>query len=142
MTMFSSMDAAEELGTTPRLLRRFIRQNDSWKNATHAGRYSFTEAEMKSLKIQFDKWQGSRSSRRPTTKVEAEELFHLDEDKGIRVEDMSRMKTDHKFRKEVLARRQERFRKLNARIAEVGLNGVSNSNVTSIDAAEYYEKVS
>jgi len=121
MTQYSSMDAAAELGTTPRLLRRFIRQNDSWNNATHAGRYSFSEADMKSLKVQFEKWQGTRSSRRPTSKVEAEELFHLDEDKGIEVKDMHRMKVDPIFRREVLARRQERFRKLNQRIAEVGI---------------------
>lgn len=121
MTQYSSLDAAAELGTTPRLLRRFIRQNDSWKNATHAGRYSFTESEMKSLKVQFDKWQGTRSSRRPTSKVEAEELFHLDEDKGITVEQMHMMKRDPRLRSEVLARRQERFRKLNARISEVGI---------------------
>lgn len=115
------MDAAAELGTTPRLLRRFIRQNDSWKNATHAGRYSFTESEMKSLKVQFNHWQGSRSSRKPINKVEAEELFHLDEDKGIAVEDMQRMKTDPLFRREVLERRKNRFRKLEARINEVGI---------------------
>jgi len=76
---------------------------------------------MKSLKVQFEKWQGTRSSRRPTSKVEAEELFHLDEDKGIEVKDMHRMKVDPIFRREVLARRQERFRKLNQRIAEVGI---------------------
>jgi protein gp37 len=122
MTAYSSMDAAAELGTTPRLLRRFIRQNDSWKNATHAGRYSFTESEMKSLKVQFDKWQGTRSSRRPTSKVEAEELFHLDEDKGIRPEQMSLMKTNPQFRNQVLANRAERYRKLNKRIAEVGIH--------------------
>lgn len=119
--IYSSMDAAAELGTTARLLRRFIRQNDSWKNATHAGRYSFTESEMKSLKIQFNSWQGSRSSRKPVSKVEAEELFHLDEDKGIAVEDMHRMKTDPKFRREVIERRKNRFRKLEARINEVGI---------------------
>lgn len=119
--IYSSMDAAAELGTTPRLLRRFIRQNDSWKNATHAGRYSFTESEMKSLKIQFNNWQGTRSSRKPTSKVEAEELFHLDEDKGIAVEDMGRMRTDPQFRRDVLERRKNRFRKLESRIAEVGL---------------------
>lgn len=127
MTQYSSMDAAAELGTTPRLLRRFIRQNDSWKNATHAGRYSFTQSEMNSLKIQFDKWQGTRSSRRPTSKVEAEELFHLDEDKGISVDEMLRMSRDGKLRREVHARRQERFRKLNARIAEVGINSSAPS---------------
>lgn len=119
--IYSSMDAAAELGTTPRLLRRFIRQNDSWKNATHAGRYSFTESEMKSLKIQFNSWQGTRSSRKPTSKVEAEELFHLDEDKGITVDDMHRMKTDPRFRQEVIERRKNRFRKLEARINEVGI---------------------
>lgn len=76
---------------------------------------------MKSLKIQFDKWIGSRSSRKTVTKVEAEELYHLDEDKGIAVEDMDRMKNDPMFRRHVLAKRKERFRKLEARISEVGL---------------------
>jgi hypothetical protein len=127
MQMYTSLDAAEEIGTTPRLLRRFIRENDSWKNATHAGRYSFTTSEMEALKKQFQAWQGTRSTRRTTSRVEAEELFHLDEDKGIRVEDMMRMSRDPFLRKLVHQKREERRRKLNDRIKEVGLNGVSSS---------------
>lgn len=134
MNIYSSMDAAAELGTTARLLRRFIRQNDSWKNATHAGRYSFTESEMKSLKIQFHNWQGTRSSRKTVSKVEAEELFHLDEDKGISVEDMHRMRTDPAFRRQVKARRIERQRKLEARIAEVGIRNTHNYDMEEANA--------
>lgn len=127
MQIYTSLDAAEEIGTTPRLLRRFIRENDSWKNATHAGRYSFTPSELESLKKQFQAWQGTRSTRRTSSRVEAEELFHLDEDKGIRVEDMMRMQRDPFLRKMVHQKREERRKKLNERIKEVGLNGVSSS---------------
>lgn len=134
MTIYTSLDAAAEIGTTPRLLRRFIRENDSWKNATHAGRYSFTEGEFLSLKKQFNAWQSTRSVRRSTPRVEAEELFHLDEDKGIRVEDMMRMPRDPFLRKMVHNKREARWKKLNERIKEVGLNGLPTNNYEMEDA--------
>lgn len=134
MQIYTSLDAAEEIGTTPRLLRRFIRENDSWKNATHAGRYSFTKAELEALKKQFNAWQSTRSTRRTTSRVEAQELFHLDEDKGIRVEDMVRMQRDPYLRKLVLQKRELRRKKLNERIKEVGLNGLPSSNYEMEDA--------
>jgi len=120
--IYSSLEAAAEIGTTPRLLRRFIRQNDSWKNATYAGRYSFTEAELKSLTIQFNKWAGSKSrSASPRTEGVEQELTHLDQDKGITVEEMHEMATNAKLRNEVRARRAERFRRLEERITELRL---------------------
>jgi len=119
---YTSLEAAAEIGTTARLLRRFIRQNDSWKNATYAGRYSFSEAELKSLKIQFEKWAGSksRSTPRPTQGVE-EELLYLDQDKGITVEEMHELKTNPQKRREVRARRMARYGRLEQRIAELRL---------------------
>lgn len=118
--IYSSLDAAAEIGTTPRMLRRFLRGNDSWKNATYSGRYSFTESEMKSLKLQFEKWSGSKSKPRATQGVE-NELTHLDEDQGITVEQMHEMATNVQLRKEVKAKRAERYRKLEARISELRL---------------------
>lgn len=121
--IYSSQDAAEFIGTTPRLLRRFIRQNDSWKNATYAGRYSFTESEMNSLKLQFEKWQGTRSPRKssPTKGVESDELLHLDEDQGITVEQMHAAAKNPSLRRQIHANRIARQRKLEARIAELRL---------------------
>jgi hypothetical protein len=118
--MYSSIEAAAEIGTTPRLLRRFLRQNDSWVNATQAGRYSFTESEMQSLKKQFKQWQGTRSTRpaRISTRQETE-LSYLDQDKGITVEDMLRLQRDPKLRAQVRARRAERHRRLNERLSQM-----------------------
>lgn len=120
MREYSSAEAAAELNVAPRVLRRFIRSNDSWKNATHAGRYSFSQAEMNSLKIQFPKWQSGRSIRRSLTE-DVEEIKELDIDPGIRPEDMARMKTDYRFRNEVLERRRQRSARLQTRINQVGL---------------------
>lgn len=123
MPEYSSAEAAAELDVHPRVLRRFIRQNDSWKNATHAGRYSFSEADMRALKVQFPKWQSGRLPRRAVA-VGVEEIKELDLDPGIRPEDMGRMKTDYRFRNAVLERRRQRHQKLQARINQVGLNSV------------------
>jgi hypothetical protein len=123
--MYSSIEAAAEIGTTPRLLRRFLRANDSWKNATQAGRYSFTESELASLKKQFNHWQGTRSTRPPRTSVRQEtELSYLDQDKGISVEQMMKMKNDPYLRSEVFKRRQERRKRLMNRLMEMNSSDV------------------
>lgn len=127
--MYSSLEAAAEIGTTPRLLRRFIRQNDSWKNATYAGRYSFTEADVRSLAKQFHAWAGSKSKSRPRAE-HMEELHYLDEDKGISVDAMLEMNKNPQLRRQVLANRAERYRKLEARIRETGIR----NNYTPQDA--------
>lgn len=125
-TRYSSTEAAEEIGTTPRLLRRFLRSNDSWKNATQAGRYEFTESELQSLKKQFDRWQAGRKVRR-VANMENDELEYLDQDKGISVEEMHRMQDDIGLRKQVLARRVARERRLAIRLAEVKKGEVSET---------------
>lgn len=122
MATYGSNEAAEEIGTTPRLLRRFLRSNDSWKNATQAGRYEFTESELKSLKIQFNKWHAGRKVRR-VAKMENDELQHLDQDKGITIEEMHMMKDNIGLRKQVLNRRIERQRRLNERVLELTKSG-------------------
>jgi hypothetical protein len=129
--IYSSLEAAAEIGTTPRLLRRFIRQNDSWKNATYAGRYSFTESELKSLTKQFNQWASTKSRSTPRINEEAEqELTYLDEDKGITVEQMHLAAKNPHYRRQVLANRIERQRKLEARIAETRIR----NNFTPQDA--------
>lgn len=126
MRRYSSTEAAEEIGTTPRLLRRFLRSNDSWKNATQAGRYEFTESEVVSLKKQFDRWQAGRKVRR-VVNMENDELDYLDQDKGITVEQMHQLPDNIGLRKQVLSQRMERQRRLNARIAELTAKGEINA---------------
>lgn len=140
--LYSSQDAAEFIGTSPRLLRRFIRQNDSWKNATYAGRYSFSESEVNSLKLQFEKWQGTRSPRKTTTRqgVESTELTHLDEDQGITVEMMHEAKRNPSLRRQIQENRIARQRKLEARISELRLRQNPATEYEELDAVEYYRE--
>lgn len=116
---YSSQDAAKFIGTTPRLLRRFIRQNDSWKNATHAGRYEFDQAEVEVLKRQFDDWQNSRHRRQRTS--DDEELAYLDEDPGVPEELIRRAKYDKKIQEQIIEKRRARNAKLMKRLAECGM---------------------
>lgn len=119
--MYSSQDAAKFIGTTARLLRRFIRQNDSWKNATHAGRYEFTQEEVETLKKQFETWQGTRH-RRERQPDEAElTLAYLDEDPGLPDEMVRRAKHDPKVREMIYEKRRARNAKLMKRLAECGM---------------------
>lgn len=120
--VYSSTDAAVYVGTTPRLLRRFLRSSRAYKNATQSGRYNFTHAEVKTLKKDFRLWQSGRRVRKQTYSVAANgELDYLDQDKGITVEQMHRMRHDPQLRRTVEQRRKERFHRLNQRILETGI---------------------
>ena len=114
--MFSSIEAAAEIGTTPRLLRRFLRDNDSWRNAGIGGRYLFTEAELKSLNIQFHKWHKSKPA-----KDVSDPLEYLDQDPGITVEEMLELPSNPQLRADVLKRRAERQKRLDARLRQCGV---------------------
>jgi len=114
--MFSSIEAAAEIGTTPRLLRRFLRDNDSWRNAGIGGRYMFTESEIKSLNIQFHKWHKTKPA-----KERAESPDYLDQDQGITIEQMLELPRNPKLKAEVLKRRAERMHRLDTRMRECGV---------------------
>jgi len=61
--VFSAKDAAAELGTDGRTLRRFLRTADSgFTPVGSGGSYSFTTADMPKLRTAFSKWN-SRPSR-------------------------------------------------------------------------------
>jgi hypothetical protein len=115
--MYTSIEAAAEIGTTPRLLRRFLRDNDSWHNAGIGGRYLFTESEVKSLNIQFHKWHKSK----PVNTEKVDPLDYLDQDPGITVEEMLELPKNPKLRADRLRVRAERFARLDARMRECGV---------------------
>lgn len=115
--MYSSIEAAAQIGTTPRLLRRFLRDNDSWRNAGIGGRYMFTESEVKSLNVQFHAWRGER----PVKQVQ-DPLEYLDQDPGITVEQMLELPNNPKLKAEVLQHRYERQRRLDERLRTCGIH--------------------
>lgn len=55
---------ASELGTEPRTLRRFLRDDPTYRNAGSGGRYTFTMSDMPTLKKRFAKWQAGVEERR------------------------------------------------------------------------------
>jgi len=117
--MYSSIEAAAMIGTTPRLLRRFLRANASWNAVGIGGRYMFSDSEVKSLNIQFHKWHKSK----PVTRSEdADPLDYLDQDKGITVEEMLELPKNPKLKADRLKARAERMHRLNERMRACGVH--------------------
>lgn len=58
MSSLSASQAAYELGTDAKTLRRFLRQDVTYNNAGSGGRYSFESADIPALKAKFETWQG------------------------------------------------------------------------------------
>ena len=116
--MYTSIEAAAAIGTTPRLLRRFLRANESWNAVGIGGRYMFSEPEVKSLNIQFHKWHKSK----PVTKTDdVDPLDYLDQDKGITVEEMLELPKNPRLRADRLKARAERMHRLNERMRACGV---------------------
>jgi hypothetical protein len=127
--LFTSIEAAAAIGTTPRALRRFLRDNDSWRNAGIGGRYMFTDAELKSLNVQFHKWNKSKP-----VKVKSEPVEDLDSP-GISVEEMLEMPKNPKLRADVLKMRAERMARLTERMRACGV-GTRPVYVDELEEAE------
>lgn len=55
---------AEEVGTDARTLRRFLRDDPTYRNAGSGGRYEFTSRDLPTLKKRFATWEAGVASRR------------------------------------------------------------------------------
>lgn len=60
----TSKDIAAEIDTDPRTLRRFLRDDNTYRNAGSGGRYVFTQKDIPTLKKRFDKWAAGVATRR------------------------------------------------------------------------------
>lgn len=116
--MYSSIEAAALIGTTPRLLRRFLRANESWNAVGIGGRYMFTDSEVKSLNIQFHKWHKSKPAK---VTDDVDPLDYLDQDKGITVEEMLDLPKNPQLKADRLKARQERNHRLYERMRACGV---------------------
>lgn len=86
MKVFSATDAATELGIDPRALRRFLRNDESYRNVGMGGRYTFSESELRSLKRAYLSAQRGKTTARP----EPADPRILDDDRGVPVEKLGR----------------------------------------------------
>lgn len=63
----SARELAERIGTDPKTLRRFLRENDSFRNPGSGGRYEFTEKEAQSAERAFKVWRANSPRRAQTS---------------------------------------------------------------------------
>lgn len=75
---FSAKEAAIQLGTDARTLRKFIRSSDDFDAVGQGNRYEFTSKEIKALKKKFDAWNGKKS--KPAEKPSKKETKVLDDE--------------------------------------------------------------
>lgn len=66
MRTFTASEAAAELGTDGKTLRRFLRQDPTFTNAGSGGRYEFTTADMPKLRERFDAWANRPKNSKST----------------------------------------------------------------------------
>lgn len=64
---YSAPALAQKIGTDAKTLRRFLRENASFRNPGSGGRYVFTAKEAESVEKAFRSWDGKRSRRSQTS---------------------------------------------------------------------------
>lgn len=64
----NTAEVAAQLKTTPKVLRRFLRADPTFRNAGSGGRYNFEKSDLPVLKKRFQAWQEKAASK-PRTKA-------------------------------------------------------------------------
>lgn len=121
MQLLGTKEAAEKLGTSPKRLRKFLRDAPEYGGTGMGGRYGFDEAAYELLAERFGKWKGSKPTPRAKRERASTELAHLNSDPPARVEVLRRMVRSPGLRNQLHQQRLTRQSKLLARMKEVGL---------------------
>lgn len=67
----NTREAADKLNTDAKRLRRFLRADNTYRNAGHGGRYEFTEKDIPTLQKRFAKWAGADDAKKKKPAPEA-----------------------------------------------------------------------
>lgn len=113
----TSKIVAEELGTEPRTLRRFLRDDVTYKNAGSGGRYSFTERDLPTLRKRFAAWQSGVEARR--AKRDTSGLVNRPRAAADREPDVIKIP---RCTAELKRKEREQIERLEARLRECGLH--------------------
>ena len=113
--IYTATDAATELDIDPRALRRFLRNDPTYRNVGMGGRYVFTEAELKSLKHAYAHAAGKGRPR----KADEPDPRILDDDPGVPVEKLGRKGLTPSLRAQRQAARAQRQQRLLIRMDAV-----------------------
>lgn len=109
----STREVAAELNTTPKVLRQFLRQDDTFGGVGSGACYVFTRKNLPRLKKRFEAWKGNRALT-TTTKLDH------DGQPGLPVEVLGR--NDQKTRDMIRKQAEERVDRLEAMLKERGLH--------------------
>lgn len=113
MSALSTREVAAELGTSPKVLRQFLRQDDTFGGVGSGARYAFTSKDLPRLKKRFAAWQGNRALT-TTTKVDH------DGQPGLPLDVLGRK--DERTRAMIKKQAEERVDRLEKMLKERGLH--------------------
>lgn len=58
----NTSEVAAELGTSAKILRRFLRADDKYSNPGIGGKYEFVRSDMPTMKRRFDAWAATKKT--------------------------------------------------------------------------------
>lgn len=70
----TTREAAEKVGTDPKVLRMFLRASTDYEAVGSGSRYSFTAKEIPTLKSRFVKWEKERAAKAEAARVAKAEV--------------------------------------------------------------------
>lgn len=94
MKRYTATEAAKELGTDAKTLRRFLRATDEFDNAGSGGRYEFSTPDIPLLKASFSRWQSGKGSRKRAVLGDAPGLSHADAKDPAKVRAITEARVD------------------------------------------------
>lgn len=121
----NTSQAADKLETDARTLRRFLRQDATYRNAGSGGRYEFTDRDVPKLKERFNKWREGAAAKtvsRETSSTPKVRKSRVKDNTGDVVSVRALNSRDPKVRAMIRARAEERVDRLEASLRERGLH--------------------
>lgn len=111
--LLTTREVAEELGTDPRTLRKFLRDDSTIENAGKGNRYEFRRNQLKSLKKGFAAWGKARQAE-AKAKAEKATQVHADAKMKLDAPESTTPKLDALAREELEGMTVKQLRELAA----------------------------
>jgi hypothetical protein len=113
--LLSTRDTADRLSTTPKILRQFLRQDDTFGGVGSGARYGIEEKDIPRLKARFEAWGQGRKNVWPVKK-------DSDTDGSPGLPTSVLRARDRRTREMVARQAEERVNRLEAMLRERGLH--------------------
>lgn len=114
--MLSTRQIADELGTTPKILRQFLRQDDTFGGVGSGARYSLDKKDLPRLKKRFQEWAGDRALMKGKSYIKGEG------EKGMSTSVLKKKKLTQAEKDEIKRKADARIDRLEAALRAKGLH--------------------